>query len=216
MVAQDPGKARLLVIDDHQLVREAMVCMLQSEDNLEIAGHCASAEEALRIIGSRRVDCVLLRYEPPTQVALPFITRACEINFGGRILILASQISVEAAHGLIAAGAVGILLKNCSREALCIAIAQVMAGQTWRTNPTLASGIPLSDRPFEAEPRFSAREKQVLRGVVDGLATKEISARLGISEQSVKWTLHQLFRRTGTRTRTQLARAIWVKYPELF
>jgi len=215
MLPQRLSKARVLVIDDHRLVREGIVRLLQLERDLDVAGQCGSAEDAVMIVSNTAVDLVLLDYDLTTQVALTFLGRASEIGFRGRTLVLANEISLGAAHRLIASGAAGILLKDCSPEALAGAIREAANGYTWRTSPTLASGIPPSNLPHEPVTDFSVRQKQVLRGVLDGLATKEIAARLNISEHCAKWALHQLFRRTGTRTRSQLARVIWERYPEL-
>lgn len=216
MTPQQSDKVRVLVIDHQRLVREGIVRLLQSEPDLEVVGQGASVVDAVMIISSAPVDLVLLEYDLTTDVALTFLTRACEMGFRGRTLVLANEISVAAAHGLIASGASGILLKDCSPEVLSGAIREAVGGHTWQTSRSLASGIPPSNLPCEPAMGFSIRQRQVLRGVLDGLATKEIAARLNISEPCAKWTLQQIFRRTGARSRSQLARIIWRKYPELF
>jgi DNA-binding NarL/FixJ family response regulator len=216
MSPQYSGKASVLVLGDHRLVREGIVRLLQSEADLQVAGQSASVEDAVMIISSTSVDLVLLDYDLTTQVTLTFLNRVSEIGFRGRFLVLANEISLAAAHRLVVGGASGILLKDCSPEVLCRAIREAIGGETWRTSATLASGIPPSNPPYERAPDFSIRQKQVIQGVLNGLPNKEIAARLHISEHCVKWTLHQLLRRTGTHTRSQLVRVIWESHPELF
>lgn len=109
---------------------------------------------------------------------------------------------------LLSEGVDGIFLKHDAPSTLMDAIRKVMTGETWldrRSVQALASAARRTDAPVYGQ-RLTERERTVLRGVFEGLGNKEIGARLGISESSVKAALQQLFRKTGVRTRSQLVR----------
>jgi len=112
---------------------------------------------------------------------------------------------------LIHSGISGVFLKHDSAALLVQAIRDVMAGKVWLNQDQLQTalrtqvGTPARDNRTRP---FTVREQQVLSGVFEGLANKEIAARIGVSESSVKATLQQLFSKTGVRTRSQLVRVV--------
>jgi DNA-binding NarL/FixJ family response regulator len=210
--AQQTDVIRLLILDDHPLVREGIGRLLEAEADIQVTGQCATVGEAFDTIRTIPCDIVLLDYDLGPERGSEFLARVRQDRWEGRILVITAGVTDRQAIDLLASGADGIFHKTNSPELLVQAIRQVMRGERWLGEPyrqRLEQGI--------AEPagkKLSSREQEVLRRVVEGLANKEIAARLNISESSVKAALQQLFLKTGVRTRSQLVRLALERYRE--
>jgi DNA-binding NarL/FixJ family response regulator len=216
MPATGTAPIRLLILDDHALFRDSLARLLAAEPDFEVAGQCGSVEEALRAVGATAVDLVLLDLDLGSGRGADFMARAREAGFSGRILVVTAGLTDSEAGRLLAQGASGIFFKEDSAALLAKGIRTVVDGEAWIDQRYLAT-ILRSQRGDEARPgpTFTRRERDVLRGVFEGLANKEIAARLDISESSVKAALQQLFDKTGVRTRSQLVRIALERYGEL-
>lgn len=205
---------RLLLVDDHALFREGLVRLLGAESDFEMAAHCASVDEALRVLGSQSVDVVLLDLDLGNERGTEFLSAARATGFDGPVLIVTAGLSDAEAAQLIAQGAAGIFFKEDSATLLGKSIRSVASGEAWIDQKYLAAllGAPA---PGAERRSLTERERDVLRGVFEGLANKEIAARLSISESSVKAALQQLFHKTGVRTRSQLVRIALERYRDL-
>jgi DNA-binding NarL/FixJ family response regulator len=199
---------RVLLLDDHVLFRESLSRLLSGENGIEVAGQCGTNTEALDIVARDRVHIVLLDLDLGAERGNSFLRQARELGFDGRVLVLTAQASDAEAVELIRNGVSGIFLKHGSPGQLIQAIRKVGAGESWLDGPYVEALIRATAGPAGVRPaeRFTERERHVLRGVVEGLANKEIGDRLSVSESSVKSSLQQLFRKTGVRTRAQLVR----------
>lgn len=199
---------RILLLDDHVLFRESLCRLLSTEDGIEIAGKCGTNAEALEIVARDRVHVVLLDLDLGAERGNSFMRQARDQGFDGRVLVVTAHASDAEAVELIRSGVSGIFLKHGSPDQLVQAIRKIGAGESWLDGPYVEALIRATAGPAGARPaeRFTERERQVLRGVVEGLANKEIGDRLHVSESSVKSSLQQLFRKTGVRTRAQLVR----------
>ncbi len=208
----DQNEIRILLVDDHGLFREGVVRLLNSESDLTVVDHCASVEEALRIVGVSTVDIVLLDVDLGKERGSKFLLRARERGFQGRFLVVTAGVSAQEGSQLLRLGADGIFLKQSRPEQLTSSIRAVMRGETWidpqfvLPDQEVGESSPSSRRPL------TRRERDVLKGVLEGLANKEIAGQLGISESSVKAALQQLFDKSGVRTRGQLVRVALERY----
>jgi len=203
-----------MVVDDHALFREGLVRLLGSETDFEVVAACASVDDALLALSTSAPDLVLLDYDLGPETGARFLLRAAEAGFQGRVLIVTAGLEDSDAASLLRHGATGIFLKHNSPELLAKAIRKVFQGEVWldqRLLKALLQQNRLSDYG-ERTPRFSEREREVLRRVFQGLSNKEIAVKLEVSESSVKATLQQLFLKTGVRTRTQLVRVALEQY----
>jgi len=201
-------RVRLLLLDDHMLFRESLSRLLESEPDFEIAGHYSSVQDALRVLGSREVDLVLLDFDLGQGSAFQFIGRVREMAHQPKLLMVTAGMTDAEAVQLIGLGVSGIFLKQSSPALLTEAIRKVMAGEMWLDGNSARLLVPAATPP----PEFTEREREVLRGVFEGLSNKEIAARLSISESTVKAGLQQLFQKTGVRTRSQLVRIALEQY----
>ena len=202
---------RLLVLDDHALFRQGIGRLLEAQPDFRITGQCATVNEALELLQRVPCDLVLLDYDLGEERGSEFFARASLQGWSGHVLVITAGVTDRQALDLVQNGARGIFPKTDSPELLVEAIRQVMRGEQW-----LAAHHQRLNEQGIAEPgaakTLSNRERQVLRGVVEGLANKEIGARLNISESAVKAALQQLFYKTGVRTRSQIVRVALERY----
>jgi DNA-binding NarL/FixJ family response regulator len=201
-------RIRILIVDDHTLFRESLTRLLEADTDFQVAHACASVREALGTIETTPIDVVLLDYDLNEEMGVRFLTQSKLVNFPGRVLMVTSGMSDAAILRSIDDGAAGIFLKNSPLAELIQAIYRVTKGETWIDPGVAQAIIRAAHQPSEtiAKDKISDREREVLRGILEGLSNKEISVKLGISEGTVKAALQQLFARTGVRTRSQLVR----------
>jgi DNA-binding NarL/FixJ family response regulator len=207
-----------LLLDDHTLFRESLGKLLDTEPDFRMVAHCASCEEALKGLCGNAIDLVLLDYDLGEENGFQFIRRAREAGYGGRIFIVTAGMSDADSVRALGQGVCGIFLKHSSPALLADAIRKVMAGETWVDQRCIRALVQAVERTGDQERRkqFTERERQVLKGVFEGLGNKEIAQRVGISEASVKSALQQLFMKTSVRTRSQLVRGALEEYPILW
>lgn len=202
----------VLLVDDHALFRESLSRLLAAESDIRIVGQCSTVDEALQLIDAQPFDLILLDYELGDRRGNEVVTAARQRCFPGKILIVTVGLTLAEVRAMISGGVSGIFLKNNSPDLLIQAVHAVMAGEIWMDPKYSAS----ADEPATAEAarraRFTERDRQVLRGVFEGLANKEIADRLHVSESAIKASLQQLFSKTGVRTRSQLVRVALEHY----
>jgi two-component system, NarL family, nitrate/nitrite response regulator NarL len=210
-VPETPEKTvRILLLDDHALFRESVGRLLAAEPGFHVAAHCGTIKEALEVLKQKPIDVVLLDYDLGEHDGTEFVRLAATQGFKGKILIVTAGVDQGAATELIRSGISGVFLKRDSAALLAQGIRDVMAGKVWLDQEQLQTALRTEVVPPQENrtKTFTEREQQVLSCVFEGLANKEIAARIGVSESSVKATLQQLFSKTGVRTRSQLVRIV--------
>jgi DNA-binding NarL/FixJ family response regulator len=205
-------RTKILLVDDHALFREGAARLLGVENDLEIVGCCGSIEEALILLRLAQVDLVLLDVDLGKERGVQFFKPARDIGFSGRVLVVAAVVSPFEAHRLIQHGAAGVFLKQSPPALLVDAIHAVVAGELYM-DPAFQDYLRSQTEPRTSPEVLTSRERAVLSGVCEGLANKEIAARVHISEALVKATLQQLFDKNGVRTRSQLVRIALEQFP---
>ncbi|HTS67043.1 MAG TPA: response regulator transcription factor [Candidatus Acidoferrales bacterium] len=207
-------KIRLLLLDDHALFRAGLSRLLGTESDFQLVAQCATSAEALDVLAQQPVDLVLLDYDLGEEHGFEFIRKARETGHTGRVFIVTAGMSDADSVRALGHGVCGIFLKTSPPAQLSEAIRKVMAGETWIDQRCIRALVQAVDRSKENERnrQLTDRERDVLKGVFEGLTNKEIAAALGISEGSVKSALQQLFLKTGVRTRSQLVRVALEEY----
>jgi DNA-binding NarL/FixJ family response regulator len=201
-------RIRLLLVDDHPLFREGLARLLASEPDLETVAQCSTSTEAIQVLNRCEVDVVLLDFDLGDEQGNQFISSARQSGYAGKILMVTAGMSPMESSVALKLGVSGIILKHNSPSTLVKAIRLVAGGETWVDQKIIQQ---LADQTLQGDqqnpPRtLTEREDRVLQGIFEGLANKEIAARLGVSEDSVKATVKQLLYKTGARTRAQLVR----------
>lgn len=211
------GAIRILMVDDHSLFRESLGRMLETTPDFRVVGQCATLAEARRALAQVEADVVLLDYDLGAEAGIDLIGALRGRFPQSRVLMVTAGLSDELTLRVMESGAAGIFLKHSSPDQLAAAIRQVMAGETWLDGAALQSllaGRRARQEASQSSRPLTARQGDVLRGILDGLANKEIAWKLKVSESSVKAVIQELFQKAGVRTRSQLVRIAIEKHAE--
>jgi two-component system, NarL family, nitrate/nitrite response regulator NarL len=208
----DTARIRLFVVDDHALFREGLLRLLGNDPAFEVVGSAGSAAAALESISASSVDLLILDYELNGESSIEFVRRLREAAFHGKILLVTAGLPDRDALELIRLGVSGIFHKQHPPEELRRSIHEVFEGKVLIEQHYLQKLVQAAAHPDSKAARLTMRDRQILRGLIEGLANKEIASQLGVSESAVKASLQQLFAKTGVRTRSQLVRVALEQY----
>ena len=200
---------RILMVDDHSLFRESLSRLLETAPQLRVAGQCATTSEALAALSGTNIDVVLLDYDLGEESGFRLLKELKQRQSEARVLMVTAGLSDEATVQVMDAGAAGVFLKHSSPDQLVAAIQRVASGEMWLDSAAvqgLLAGSRTRTELLERARPLTARQSEVLRGILDGLANKEIAAKIKTSESSVKAVIQELFHKAGVRTRSQLVR----------
>jgi DNA-binding NarL/FixJ family response regulator len=194
---------RVLVVDDHPIVRQGLVSVLSDEEDLEVVGEAGSGREAVALISRLQPDVVLLDLEMPELDGVDAIPRLLAEKPGLGVLVFTAYDTDERVLGAIRAGARGYLLKGASAEEIGRGIRTVHSGGSY-LEPRVASRVMAEvSSPRRNAGALSEREREVLKLVADGLPTKQIALSLSISERTVKFHVNSIFHKLGADNRAQ-------------
>ncbi|ASD20925.1 DNA-binding response regulator [Cryobacterium sp. LW097] len=194
---------RVLVADDHPIVRGGIVGLLGGADDIEVVGEAADGAMAVRLAGELRPDLVLMDLRMPHLDGAAATAQILEQNPATRVLILTTYESDDQILGAIAAGASGYLLKAAPQAEIIEGVRSVYGGQTVLA-PVIAARLVQRVRADAVPaPRLSARELQVLRLVAAGESNPQIARSLFIGEATVKTHLLHVFEKLGVGDRTR-------------
>lgn len=204
------GSVRVLVVDDHQIVREGIRWMLQPEDRVLIMAEAGDGDGTLEAIERERPDVVLLDLNLPDRSGLEVLREIRRRFFDLPVVILTMSDEPDVVDEALRAGANGYLVKNAPKADLVRALSAAAAGdafvQAEITGPLLsrlASGEPAAEPAGPEEPHLTPREREVLPLLAEGLTNRAIGTRLGISELTVKGNVRDLLRKLDAADRTQ-------------
>jgi DNA-binding NarL/FixJ family response regulator len=206
---------RILIVDDHSLFRESLSRLLETIPYIRVVAQCTTIAEALAAFSNLAPDLILLDYDLGNEQGSTLLTEFKTRQQDAKVLMVTAGMSQVAAVSALEGGAQGIFLKHSSLENLLSAIHRVAGGETW-IDPlalrTLVSGRQPNANLQESTRPLTARQKEVMRGILDGFTNKEIGLSLKISESSVKAVIQELFQKAGVRTRSQLVRIVIEKH----
>lgn len=195
---------RVLIADDHAVVRQGLRMFLALDDELEVVAEAADGEEALRLARQFRPDVVLMDLLMPRMDGIA-ATAAIRAELPDtEVIALTSVLEDRSVVQAVKAGAIGYLLKDTQAEELCRAIKAAAAGQV-QLSPEAAARLMREVRAPEGAEPLTERETEVLRLIAQGLANKEIAHRLGIAEKTVKSHVSAILAKLGVQSRTQAA-----------
>jgi DNA-binding NarL/FixJ family response regulator len=193
---------RIVVVDDHPVVREGLVASLEDDPEFQVVGAAGSAEEALPLVTASKPDVILLDLELPGVNGLTAIPNLTAANAASKILILTAYDTDERVLGAIRAGAKGYLLKGASLEEIARAIRAVHGGDSY-LEPRIATKVFTALDSRKRPSALSKREREVLRLVADGHSNKQIGQKLGITERTVKFHVTSIRNKLGAENRAQ-------------
>jgi DNA-binding NarL/FixJ family response regulator len=198
---------RVVVADDQAAVREGLVIMLDLLDDVEVVGQAADGEEAIRLVEEHHPDVVLMDLRMPRCDGVTATGRIRTAHPATQVVVLTTYSDEADILTALRAGALGFLTKDAGRMQIAHAVRAAAAGQSILSGEVqqklVAAAGPVAQSPAEPPDGLTAREVEVLQLIAEGLANKEIAARLYVSEATVKSHINRLFAKTGITHRAQ-------------
>ncbi|MEW2578929.1 response regulator transcription factor [Streptomyces syringium] len=194
------GKLRIIVVDDHTVMRAGVVALLASEPAIDIVGEAGNGREAVELARRLEPDVALIDLRMPVLDGVAATTEIVTGRTGTRVLILTTYDTDAEIERAVEAGAIGYLLKDTTREQLVDAIRSAARGETVLA-PRVAQRLMARMRQ-PAPVALTSRERDVLNAVADGLSNADIGKRLVIAEATVKTHLLRVFAKLEVSDRT--------------
>jgi len=191
----------VLVVDDHAMVRSGLTVLIDATGDLHVVGEAADGRQAVALAADLAPDVVLMDLSMPGMDGVEATRELLRHRPDSVVVVLTSFSDQPRVAEALKAGAVGYLLKDCDPRDLIAAIRSAAEGHA-PLDPRVARALLPSATSVSPADGLSAREKDVLRLVAQGLANKQVGTRLGISERTVKAHLGRVFREIGVQDRT--------------
>ena len=191
-------QTRILIADDHSIVRMGISALLQYERGLSVVGEAEDGEEAVGLAGKTKPDVVLMDLMMPKMDGVEATRRIRETQSGTRVLILTTFGTSADVSRAIAAGASGAIVKDIAKDELVAAIRRVAKGES-----VFSPEIEQTVREEPALPNFTQRQMDILHSVTRGLTNAEIAKQFDISTDGVKQHLMVIFKKLGAANRSE-------------
>ncbi len=197
---------KVLVVDDHELVRHGLAMLLGGADDIDLVGLATDGAEALALVEEHHPDVVLMDLSMPGMDGVEATRRISSTYPSTAVVVLSSFSERRTVLEAIDAGAAGYLLKDGGMDDILRAVRAAAQGES-PLAPRAAQAI-LSARPARQMPDLSVREREVVDYVVEGLRNREIAERMGITEKTVKTHLTHVYQRLAVDTRAEMIAAV--------
>jgi two-component system nitrate/nitrite response regulator NarL len=210
-----PSPIRILLIDDHELVRAALRMMLEHHPSIAVVGEAAIRDDALAIAAREQPDIILLDLDLAGENSLDFLPQLLKAAATARVIVVTGVRAPEEAYRAVQLGAMGLVRKEHAPHVLIQAIEKVHGGEIW-LEPTMVAQVIArmsGQRATQGEPvdqesakiaRLTRREREVIVLIGEGIYNKQIAERLLISEATVSHHLTSIFRKLGLANRFDL------------
>jgi NarL family two-component system response regulator LiaR len=199
----EPDHIRVLIVDDHAMLRRGLVTFLLSFDDLELVGEAANGVEALRLCDKVQPDVVLMDLVMPEMDGSTATQAIRQRHPQVQVIALTSFREEELVQGALEAGAIGYLLKNASADELADAIRAAHAGRPTLAPEAAEALIHAATYPPALGQDLTPREREVLALMTEGLRNAEIAERLTVSPSTVKFHVSQILSKLGVSSRTE-------------
>ncbi|WP_394152900.1 response regulator transcription factor [Loktanella salsilacus] len=194
---------RVLIADDHDLLRDTLVMFLESQGDIETASVGTFEEACSRIEADAPYDLVLLDYNMPGMNGLDGLRKAIGLKGGQRVALISGEATRQIAEDALEAGAAGFVPKSLPAKSLVNAVKFMAMGEQYAPIDFMTAVEDVTANPM-AE-KLTNRELQVLKGLTEGKSNKEIARDLDVLEPTVKLHVKTLYRKIGAANRTQAA-----------
>jgi DNA-binding NarL/FixJ family response regulator len=210
------GKIRVMIADDHPIVRDGLKKLLSLEDDIEVVAVASDGREVLDQVAEHQPDIILLDLRMPNLDGITTLQTLQQKSCPAKVIILTASEDKNEFVQAMKLGARGIVLKQTASELIVKSIRKVQSGEIWLDSQTTAAVMrqfaaptsepapPQTGRVRERSP-LSAREREIVALVAQGYKNKEMAEKMFISEQTVKNHLHNIFDKLGVSDRLELA-----------
>ena len=205
------SKIKVLIADDHPLFRQGIKQILELEKDIIVVAQAANGDDAVQLAREHKPDVILMDINMPGSNGLQAIKEIKDENISSKIIVLTIHEDREYLIKTIQMGAEGYVLKDAEPQVLIDAIRNVHIGQSYiQPNMTKElvmefNRLTLHNKDRNGENRLTAREREVLKLIAEGMINKEIATKLYISEKTVKNHVSSIFRKLNVSDRTQAA-----------
>ncbi len=197
-ITKKASPIRILIADDHYIVRMGLIAMINSESDMEVVAEATDGAQAVALFAKLNPDLALMDSRMPVKNGIEATIEIRKHNNAARILMLTALDGDEDIHKALEAGAAGYVLKDSTEEKLMPAIRAVASGQRWI--PEDVASRLTSRRSFE---ELTPRELEVLHELAKGMANKQIADVLHITENTTKWYLKNILAKLRVADRAE-------------
>jgi DNA-binding NarL/FixJ family response regulator len=201
----ESSRMRLILVDDHAVVREGVRAILELYDDIEVVGEFANGTDALTAAPALAPDVALVDLKMPGLSAVETIRGLRERVPDVRVMVFTSFGEDTLIRATLDAGATGFLIKDALHEDLIRAIRSVAAGQPYLAPAAQRQLMELLRKPADVRDSLTAREHDVVRLIAQGLSNKQIARKLNLTEGTVKGYVSQILAKLRLQDRTQIA-----------
>jgi NarL family two-component system response regulator LiaR len=194
---------RVLVADNHTMVRNGLMMFLRSYPDIELVGEASNGHEALTLCVTLQPDVVLMDLLMPEMDGVTATSQIVQAHPDIRVIALTSFNEDQLIYAALKAGIVAYLLKDCTADELVTAIRNAHAGKTTISSEVMQAVLRVADNPATREYHLSERERDVLRLVVRGFSNRQIAANLTLSESTIKFHVSNILSKLGIATRAE-------------
>jgi two-component system nitrate/nitrite response regulator NarL len=201
--------ARLLLVDDHPMIRRGLSDLLSLENDVQVVGEANNGQEAINYLQNNNVDLIVLDNNMPIMNGIETLKRIRELDIEGKVLLFTVSDSSKDVQDALEFGVDGYLLKDMEPEDIIKDIRKILRDELV-ISPSLAPILAQAMRkPAKNESNYDLtdRELQVLQMIAEGLSNKMIGNKLGIAESTVKVHVKHILGKVGLRTRVEAA--VW-------
>ncbi|HKG21681.1 MAG TPA: response regulator transcription factor [Blastocatellia bacterium] len=214
MPGQGRKPIRILIVDDHAILRKGLRMLIEDQPGMIVIGEAGNCEDAFEIATREQPEIILLDLDLGGQNGLELLPKLISVSRDTRIIVLTGVRDPEVHHHAIAFGAIGLVFKEQASEVLVKAIEKVHSGEVWFDRTLIATALNRMSRSREAKKNdteavrmasLTEREKEVITLVAQGLNRRQIAEKLFISEATVRNHLTSILNKLGVSDRLELA-----------
>jgi len=203
------GRIRIVLADDHPVVRRGLIQFCEEQEDLEVVGECSDGAKALEAVARTSPDVLIVDLRMPVLTGLEVLARLRELPQSPATVILAGDISDDQVIEAMRLGARGVVLKEMAPTLLVQCIRKVAAGGVWLEKEAVGRSLERllqqETTRVRARDTLTPRETEIVGMIARGLSNREIGEQLFITEGTVKTHLHTIFEKLEVRSRLQLA-----------